>query len=155
MSILDAILTFYTKKQTTNFSSANLKLMLSPSFIILRIHYEPPHQDLRCAKIHLFSSLVSKELKATGLIRTLFRTMTEIANFSMKYFMLSKVLTDEGGITYSYHGSSAFHSLKLVNYLLVQADKTRWYQYYLSHITSVNSLFNYQRADDIIFVCKF
>ena len=50
--------------------------MLSPSYIILRIqrlegnsldldevaHYEPPHQDLRCLQIQLFSSLVVKEL---------------------------------------------------------------------------------------------
>ena len=26
-------------------------------------HYEPPHQDLRCLEIRLFSSLVVKELK--------------------------------------------------------------------------------------------
>ena len=26
-------------------------------------HYEPPHQDLRCLQIQLFSSLVVKELK--------------------------------------------------------------------------------------------
>ena len=53
--------------------------MLSASYIILRIqrlgannvdldevaHYEPPHQDLRCLKIHLFSSLVVKELNIT------------------------------------------------------------------------------------------
>ena len=26
-------------------------------------HYEPPHQDLRCLQIQLFSSLVLKELK--------------------------------------------------------------------------------------------
>ena len=50
--------------------------MLSLSYIILRIqrlegkqcrsdevaHYEPPHQDLRCLQIQLFSSLVLKEL---------------------------------------------------------------------------------------------
>ena len=28
-------------------------------------HYEPPHQDLRCLQIQLFSSLVVKELKNT------------------------------------------------------------------------------------------
>ena len=27
-------------------------------------HYEPPHQDLRCLQIQLFSSLVPKELKS-------------------------------------------------------------------------------------------
>ena len=26
-------------------------------------HYEPPHQDLRCLQIQLFSSLVVKELR--------------------------------------------------------------------------------------------
>ena len=25
-------------------------------------HYEPPHQDLRCMQLQLFSSLVDKEL---------------------------------------------------------------------------------------------
>ena len=61
-----------TKMQTTKFLSANFKKMLSPSYIILRFqrlransvdldevaHYEPPHQDLRCLQIVLFSSLV-------------------------------------------------------------------------------------------------
>ena len=28
-------------------------------------HYEPPHQDLCCLQIQLFSSLVLKELNAT------------------------------------------------------------------------------------------
>ena len=50
--------------------------MLSPSYIILRIqrleansvdldevaHHEPPHQDPRCLQIHLYSSLVLKEV---------------------------------------------------------------------------------------------
>ena len=51
--------------------------MFSPSYITLRIqrlegsvdlnevaHFEPPHQDLRCLQIPLFSSLVVKELKS-------------------------------------------------------------------------------------------
>ena len=29
-------------------------------------HYEPPHQDLRCLQIQLFSSLVVKELRGYG-----------------------------------------------------------------------------------------
>ena len=51
--------------------------MLNPSFIILRIQsysansvdldevapYEPPHQDLRCLQIQIFSFLALKELK--------------------------------------------------------------------------------------------
>ena len=46
--------------------------MLSPSYSILKFkdqrglaevaHYEPPHQDLRCLQIQLFSFLVLKEL---------------------------------------------------------------------------------------------
>ena len=30
-------------------------------------HYEPPHQDLRCLQIQLFSSLVVKELNISGM----------------------------------------------------------------------------------------
>ena len=58
-----------TKKHTEKFSSANLKKMLSPGYIILRTQrlkdksvHESPHQDLCCFQIHLFSSLVLKEL---------------------------------------------------------------------------------------------
>ena len=61
-----------TKKQTTKFLSSNSQNMLSPSYIILRIqrlegkhvdldemaNFEPPHKDLRCLRIQLFSSLV-------------------------------------------------------------------------------------------------
>ena len=53
------------------------KKMLSPSYNILRLHRiegnsvnldevahnEPPHQDLRCLQIQLFSSPVLKELR--------------------------------------------------------------------------------------------
>ena len=59
----------------------NFKKMFHPSYIILRIqklevnsvdldevaHYEPPHQDLGCLQIQLFSSLVLKVLKETFL----------------------------------------------------------------------------------------
>ena len=55
----------------------NFPRNVSSSYIILRIqrlegkqldldevaHYEPPHQDLRCLQIQLFSSLVLKELR--------------------------------------------------------------------------------------------
>ena len=65
-----------TKKQMTKLSSANFQKKLSPRYIILRIqrlegnsvdldevaHYEPPHQDLQCLQIQLFSSLVLKQL---------------------------------------------------------------------------------------------
>ena len=33
-------------------------------------HYEPPHQDQRCLRIQLFSSLVLKELSLIGKTRT-------------------------------------------------------------------------------------
>ena len=73
-----------TEKQTTKFSSANFQKMLSPCYSILRIqrlegkrvdldevaHYEPPHQDLRCLQIQLFSSLVVKELRSIHLETT-------------------------------------------------------------------------------------
>ena len=58
-----------TNKKMTKFSSANFQKMLSPSYIILKkransvdldevAHYEPPHQNLGCLLIQLFSSLV-------------------------------------------------------------------------------------------------
>ena len=64
------------KKQTTKFTSANFQKLLCPSYMISKIHkqegksvyidevahHEPPHQDLRCLQIHLFSSLVLKKL---------------------------------------------------------------------------------------------
>ena len=75
-------LTLYKyQKQTTKFSSASFKKKLLSSsyrdilyweFKAYRAisvdldevaHYEPPHQDLRCLQIQLFSSLVLKELK--------------------------------------------------------------------------------------------
>ena len=57
--------------------------MLNPSLIILRIqilesnsvyldevaHNEPPHQDIRCLQIQIFSSLVVKDLKDKSLKR--------------------------------------------------------------------------------------
>ena len=73
-----------TKQQTTIFSPAIFQRMLSPSYVILRIQrlkgnsvdldevacYEPPHQDLHCLLIELFSSLVIKELSdAQGAVR--------------------------------------------------------------------------------------
>ena len=58
------------KKQTTKFSSANfLKNVKSSLYYIERAdsvdldevaHNEPPHQDLLCLQIQLFSSLVLK-----------------------------------------------------------------------------------------------
>ena len=60
-----------TKKQTTKFSSANFQIMLSPSYIILKIQTlegkqctqnEHSHQDLPCLQNQLVSSLVLKDL---------------------------------------------------------------------------------------------
>ena len=55
-------------------------------------------------------------------------------NFSTKYLMMCKVFTDVGGKN-SYTmgcppGRKIIHSLKLVDYLHVQADNP-WYKYYL------------------------
>ena len=38
----------------------------------------------------------------------LIQSLPEITNFSMKYFILSKVYINEGGITYVFHGLSAY-----------------------------------------------
>ena len=73
-----AINSLTTKKHTTKFSSANLKKKELKLYLIAKTktrgqtvtvdldevaHYEPPHQDLHCLQIQLFSSLVLKELK--------------------------------------------------------------------------------------------
>ena len=54
--------------------------------------------------------------------------------FSMKYIVMRKVSTDVGGIKQFYHVCpyvrKIIHSLKLVDYLHVQADKP-WYNYYI------------------------
>ena len=56
----------------------------------------------------------------------------------MKYLVVCKVYTDEGGIKELYHVCppvrKIIHSLKLVDYLHVQADNP-WYNYYLSVFT--------------------
>ena len=52
----------------------------------------------------------------------MYTPLPEIANFISKYFMLSKVYTDEGGAKYLYNGWSAY----VGDNLLVQADK-QWY----------------------------
>ena len=55
---------------------------------------------------------------------------TTLTNFSMKYLIMCKVYTDVGGIKLVYHVCppvrKIIHSLKLVDYLHVQADKP-WY----------------------------
>ena len=59
---------------------------------------------------------------------------TTFTNFSMKYLVMCKVYTDVCGIKQLYHvcphERKIIHSLKLVDYLHVQADNP-WYNYYL------------------------
>ena len=59
---------------------------------------------------------------------------TTLTNLSTKYLVMYKVYTDVGGIKYLYHVCppvrKIIHSLKLVDYLHVQADNP-WYNYYL------------------------
>ena len=63
--------------------------------------------------------------------------------FTMKYLVMCNVYSDISGIKYLYHVcpsvSKIIHSLKLVDYLHVQADNP-WYNY---HVTceQVNSMF--------------
>ena len=51
---------------------------------------------------------------------------TTLTNLSTKYLMMSEIYTNVGGIKYSYHVCppvrKIIHSLKLVDYLHVQAD---------------------------------
>ena len=54
--------------------------------------------------------------------------LSEITNFSMKYFVLSKFYTDD--TTFCPLVWEIIHLLKLVDYLLVQADKL-WYNCYV------------------------
>ena len=58
-------------------------------------------------------------------------------NLRTKCFVMCKVYTDVGGITILYHVCppvhKIIHSLKLVDYLHVQADNP-WYNYYISWI---------------------
>ena len=69
-----------------------------------------------------------------GLPYIFIHPLPDFAIFSMEYFILSKVCTAEGGIN-SYTKVcqpvlDIIHSLKLVDYLLLQADKP-WYYYYV------------------------
>ena len=63
---------------------------------------------------------------------------TTLTSFKMKYFVMCKVYTDVGGIKLLYHDCppvhKIIHSLKLVNYLHIQAD-TQWYNYYFYRVT--------------------
>ena len=57
---------------------------------------------------------------------------TTLTNFSIKYFVICMFYTGAGGIKLLYHVCPAvrkiIHSLKLVEYLHVQADKP-WYNF--------------------------
>ena len=61
---------------------------------------------------------------------------TTFTNLSMKYLLMCKIYTDVGGIKQLYHVCppvrKIIHSLKLVNYLHIQADNP-WYNYYLKY----------------------
>ena len=61
-------------------------------------------------------------------------TYTTLTNFNTKYLVMCKVYTDVGGIEQLYHDCphvrNIIHSLKLVDYLHVQADNP-WYNYYM------------------------
>ena len=57
----------------------------------------PPHYD---APLFLFAILTSL-FQRGSMKRTLIPPFPVIANFSMKYFILSKVYTDKGGIKYT------------------------------------------------------
>ena len=55
--------------------------------------------------MYIFSSVAEPEKFEKKKI--LIAPLSEIANFSTKYFILSKVYIDEGGIKHLYHGLSA------------------------------------------------
>ena len=59
---------------------------------------------------------------------------TTLTNFSTNYLVICAVYNDVGGIKYIYHVCwpvrKIIHSLKLVDYLHVQADNP-WYNYYI------------------------
>ena len=63
------------------------------------------------------------------------KSYTTLTNFRIKYLVLCKVYTDVGGIKKLYHDCPSvrkiIHSLKLMDYLHVQADN-QWYNYYLN-----------------------
>ena len=69
--------------------------------------------------------------KSNKHINSLYTTLTD---FSTKYLVMCKVYTDVGGIKYLYHVCQPvckiIYSLKLVDYLHVQADNP-WYNYYV------------------------
>ena len=85
-----------------------------------------------------------------------YTSYTTLTDFSMKYLAMCMVYTDVGGIEYIYHVwpplRKIIRSLKLVDYLHVQADNP-WYKYYLYRLdTSAwsfkGSLLAYAKSTD-------
>ena len=79
-----------------------------------------------------FLSQMAAKLKETS--RAIYTTLT---NFSTNYFVMCKFYTDVGGIKQLYHVClpvrKIIHSLKLMDYLHVQADNP-WYNYYITNL---------------------
>ena len=81
------------------------------------------------------NTVLDADLISTGAASPLIKrrynpSCTTLTNFSTKYLVMCKVFTDVGGIKYIYHVCppvrKIIHSLKLVDYLHVQADNP-WY----------------------------
>ena len=74
----------------------------------------------------------SSDLRMWTRLKIIYTTFT---NFSMKYLVLCKVYTHVDGIKLLYHVCppirKIIHSLKLVDFLHVQADNP-WYNYYIN-----------------------
>ena len=66
-------------------------------------------------------------MPALNVVCRIIQPLSETANLSKKYFILSKVYSEEGGITKLYYGLSTCMGdnplAKLMDYLLVQVDK--------------------------------
>ena len=80
-------------------------------------------------------------------------SLQENAKFSTNCFVMCKAYTNEGGIKKTYTMvcppvREIIHSLKLVDYLLIQADKP-WYNYYPTNapiICNMHKLLSIQQA---------
>ena len=71
---------------------------------------------------------------------------TTLTNFSMKYLVMCSVYTGVSGIKKLYHVCppvrKIIHSLKLVDYLDVQADNS-WYNYYITNVLKDDENFTF------------
>ena len=83
-------------------------------------------------KIKEFEKIDENQRKNQGMCKNI--AYTTFTNFSIKYLVMCMVYTDDGGIKKLYHVCppvrKIIHSLKLVDYLHVQAHNP-WYNYYL------------------------